>query len=185
MNKLFRKLRKFLLRENIASSGAMNLYHFSSADADDLLLDPEFFKTKRQSYSRNDYNVSSFPRVFFYVDPGEAEPLVRSSNSNMYVATVDAGEVYDLIKDPEGLLQKSKSASGQVRPDYDKVFKSLVGEDKPHPNPEYAKYFTPIRAEDAKRYSGVYYRIHGGETQVVVWFDKISAKKQQKESEEE
>jgi hypothetical protein len=185
MKGLFGKWRRFLLRENIASSGALELYHFSSTDSDTIVLDPEYFKTNRRSYSRNDYNVSSFPRVFFYVDPAEGETLVKSQNVNLYVATVDAGDVYDLLKDPENLLQKSRTATGQTRPDYDKVFKSLTGEDKPHPNPEYAKYFTPIRDEDAKTYRGVYYRIHGGDTQVVVWFDKISAEKiDQKEREE-
>ena len=185
MNKLFKRWRRFILIENIATSGNLELYHFSRNDADSINLDPDFFRTKRQSYSRNDYNISSFPRVFFYVDPSEAESIVKSSSTNMYVATVDASDIYDLMKDPEGLLQKSKTATGQVRPDYDKIFKSLTGEDKPHPNPEYAKYFTPIRDESAKRYAGVYYTIHGGDTQVVVYFDKILAKKQEKESEEE
>ena len=184
MKKILEKWKKYLLNESLKSSGAMKLYHFSSAKEDQIVLDPEYFISKRGAYSRNDYRVSAYPRVFFYVDPEEAENIVKSQHRNLFVASVDASDIYNLMEDPEGLLSKSKKASGQTRPDYTKIFKSLMLEDLPPENPEYAKYFKPIREEGAKKYRGVYYTIHGGDTQVVVWFEKVTANKQ-KESEEE
>ncbi len=180
MKELVDNWRGFIQKEGL-SSGTVSLYHFSKVDSDTLELDPEFFKTKRSHYSRNDYNVSSFPRVFFYVDPAEAENIVKSSNPNLFVTQVNSSDIYNLMEDPEDLLNKSKKAMSQVRADFTKIFKSLTLTDKPHPDPQYAKYFVPIREDGSKKYKGVYYTINGGQTQVVVWFDKIKVNKKESE----
>ena len=71
-------------------------------------------------------------------------------------------------------MQKSKKATYQTVPNYDKVFKALTGKDKPTPG--YEDMFTPIRDADSKIYKGVSYTIRGGEIPVVVWFDEIEAR---------
>ena len=181
MKRIIESWRKFALNESLPKSGKVKLYHYSRTKSDTLELDPEFFRTKRSHYSKRDYNVSTFPRVFFYVNPSESESVVTSSSANLYSVEVDSSEIYNLMEDPEGLIAKSKKASQQVSPDFTKIFKSLTLQDKPHPDPKYAQYFTPIRGDEDKRYKGVYYTIHGGDTQVVVWFDKITVNKEESE----
>jgi len=182
MDTIHNNWQKFLLKEEIEKyieAGEIELFRFSGRDMDVIPLDPEKFRSARMSYSKNDYNVSSFPRVFFYLDPSHLETVVAGSKNNLYSVKVPASDIYDLVEDPEDLLHKSKKASGMVVPNLDKVLKSLAKEDKPGLYPE---YFTPIRDEDAKRYKGVYYRINQGTKDIVVWFDNIEATRIERES---
>lgn len=181
MDTIHNNWRKFLLKEEIEKyieAGEIELFRFSGRDMDVIPLDPEKFRSERMPYSKNEYNVSSFPRVFFYLDPSHVETVVADSKKYLYSVKVPASDIYDLVEDPEDLLQKSKKASGMVVPNVDKVLKSLAKEDKPGLYPE---YFTPIRDEDAKRYRGVYYRINQGTKDIVVWFDEIEATRIERE----
>lgn len=164
--------------EDYSKAGLVKLYHYSRmAGTDKITLDPERFKTGRNSWSRNEYNRSSFPRVFFYLDKEKTERDIATGEP--FVASVSADDIYDLIQDPEDLLAKSKKASQQTVPDYGKIFKSLTGVDRPTPG--YEEYFTPIREEGSKIYKGIYYTINYGDTPVVVWFNKIEAHKEREE----
>ena len=181
MKRIYENWNKFLLKEELeryVKNGMIELFHYSRRDMDKIPLDPERFRSSRMSYSKRDYNVSSFPRVFFYLDPSHLETVVAGSKRNLYSVEVPASDIYNLVEDPEDLLHKSKKASGMVVPNLDKVLKSLAKEDKPGLYPE---YFTPIRGEDAKRYRGVYYRINQGTKDIVVWFDEIEATRVERE----
>tara|TARA_R100000234_G_scaffold118877_2_gene100353 strand:+ start:689 stop:1240 length:552 start_codon:yes stop_codon:yes gene_type:complete len=181
MKRIYREWKKYLLKEELekyVEGGMIELFRFSARDMDKIPLDPEKFRSARMSYSKNDYNVSSFPRVFFYLDPSHLETVVAGAKKNLYSVKVSASDIYDLVEDPEDLLHKSKKASGMVVPNLDKVLKSLAKEDKPGLYPE---YFTPIRDEDAQRYKGVYYRINQGTKDIVIWFDKIEATRVERE----
>jgi hypothetical protein len=169
------KWRNYTLQEGVEEyeeGGKVKLYHFSpSIVANAVTLDPQRFISSRNAWSRKESQISSFPRVFFYLDKEKTEPGI--GNGTPFVATVDVDDIYDIVKDEENLLQKSKKATFQTVPNYDKVFKALSGKDKPTPG--YESSFTPIRDEDSKIYKGVSYSIGGGKIPVVVWFEEIEA----------
>jgi hypothetical protein len=169
--------KKYLLSERLqdfAQDGMIKLYHYTRAGSESILLDPERFKTQRNSWSRREYNTSSFPRVFFYLDTEKTERDIAIGIP--LVATVSAEDIYDLHADEENLLQKSKKASGLVVADMHKVLKSLAGKD--FASKGYEEHFKPIRAPDAKIYKGVHYSINYGDTPVVAWFEEIEAKRE-------
>ena len=65
MDTIHNNWQKFLLKEEIEKyieAGEIELFRFSGRDMDVIPLDPEKFRSARMSYSKNDYNVSSFPR---------------------------------------------------------------------------------------------------------------------------
>ena len=114
MKRIYQRWKKFLLREELGKyveNGTIELFRYSSRDMDEIPLDPKRFQTDRMSYSKNDYNASSFPRVFFYLDPEHLETVVAASKRNLYSVKVPASDIYDLVEDPEDLLAKSKKAS--------------------------------------------------------------------------
>jgi len=185
MKRMFKDWRKWVLKEYIDdydSGGTVTLYHYSKLDADSIMLDPQYFLTNRSIYSRNDYQASSYPRIFFYLDTKHTETVVKGNNPYLYSVDTPISDIYNLVEDPEDLIEKSKKATGQVKADVHKILKSLAKDDYPHP--KYPEYFKPIRDEDAKRYKGVYYRIYRGTVDVVVWFNDIEATRAADESEE-
>jgi len=131
------------------TSGEVPLYHFSTADARSLILDPEYFLTKRNMYSRNDFKVSAYPRVFFYTDLDNTEEQV-SSGATLYSATVSGDQIYDILEDPEDLRSVSRGPYGLAL-NYDELFQNIVDQG----------------------YNGAYYTISGGKIGVVVWFEPI------------
>lgn len=173
MREYFDKWRQYAIsegHEEYAKNGRVKLYHYSpSMVARSVTLDPQRFVTSRRSWSRKEYQVSPFPRIFFYLDKEKTESDIGVGN--LFTTEVDSMDIYDLLKDEEGLLQKSKAATGQTTYNFSKVFKALAGKDKPTPGFEYAH--KRIRDEDAKIYKGVSYSIGGGEIPVVAWFDEI------------
>ena len=85
------------------------LYHymknprFGKEIEETIVVDPKYFtdpKT-RSHYSRQEYEVSSVPRTFWYVDIKQRERQV-SQGSTLYTAKISADKVYDLRADPEG-----------------------------------------------------------------------------------
>ena len=89
--------------------GSITLYHymrkprFGEEVEDTVVIDPKYFadpKT-RSYYSRQEYEVSSVPRTFWYVDPKQRERQI-AQGSTLYVAKISANKIYDLRSDPEG-----------------------------------------------------------------------------------
>jgi hypothetical protein len=92
-----------------SKGGNVILYHYmrkpriGEETEDTVLIDPKYFadpKT-RSSYSRNEYEVSTVPRTFWYVNPRQRERQV-AQQSILYIAKVSADKIYDLRTDPEG-----------------------------------------------------------------------------------
>jgi hypothetical protein len=127
------------------------LYHFSRAKEQEITLDPAYFLTHRQSYSRKDYQMSSYPRTFFYVDLNDAEAIV-SSSKELYYADVPADKIYDMMSDPDEIKKISAGPYGHGL-DYDKLFQNIV----------------------ESGYIGAYYTI--GDMNVVVLFEPIEVTK--------
>jgi len=185
MKGMFKDWNNFLIKEEMSEyvhNGVVTMYHYSrNVDADSIMLDPEFFKDKRNSWSRREYNTSSFPRVFFYLDTSKTERDI--ANGAPFSVDVPVSDIYNLRADEEGLLEKSKKASGQVVPDLHKVLKALAGKD--FPTRGYEEHHKPIRGEDAKIYKGVHYAINYGETPVVAWFEDIEVTREKSSEERE
>lgn len=159
-----KRWKSFLLQESIGDysiNGMVRLYHYSRAAADSVELDPKRFLTHRGHYSRNDYNASDVPRVFFYVDLDHAERFIKQG-AELFSAKVPAADIYDLTVDPLGLIEKSKPAP-YVAPDMDYVLRAL------------AQSSENILPAEASAYRGAYYKTGG--MGVVVWFEPIQVKK--------
>jgi hypothetical protein len=118
MKEYFDKWRQYVIsegHEEYAVNGVVKLYHYSpSMVARSVTLDPQRFVTSRRSWSRREYQTSTFPRIFFYLDKEKSEPGIGVGEP--FVAEVDAMDIYDLLKDEEGLLKKSAQATGQTVP---------------------------------------------------------------------
>lgn len=131
-------------------SGDITLYHYSKEGSEQLILDPKEFG--KHSFTRQERRTSSFPRVFFYLDPTDKERFFQSNAWNLYTTTVDRRELYDLRKDKKNLINKIKDNNDGVL-NYDQLFKTLK-----------------------KEYNGVYYRVKNRD--VVAYFYPISVDKQ-------
>ena len=154
ISKYFRKWRSYLIEGSLSdydTGGTTKLYHFSRADSDTISLDPNYFLSHRNSYSKREYERSQVPRTFFYVDLAHAERIVESGR-NLYSVTVPHGEIYDLKRDPEGILQASKPP-GALFIDFNKVFETIK-----------------------ENHKGVFYDT--GNFDVVAWFEPIQANKE-------
>jgi len=183
MDEVFENWNKYILKEQFKDyvhSDMVKLFHYSRVrSADSLVLDPNRFVTNRNSYSKNEYNASTFPRVFFYLDKEKTERNIASGT--LFTAEVPASDIYDIRVDVEDLLKKSKKATGQVVPDIHKVLKALAGKDKATPG--YEEHFVPIRDSSSKIYKGIHYAISHGSIPVVAWFEHIEVYKELPEGE--
>jgi len=168
MLKTIKRWKKFLFEgkgsTEHSNDGIITLYHYSRADKEKLFLDPDHFSSNRSSYSRRDYNVSAYPRVFFYVNLEEAEPLVTSGKT-LYSTTVPMSEVYDLTEDPDD-LQKRSIGRYSTAPDYDIILRALAGR---------PASVDGVQLVLDKKYNGVYYHVHN--MGVVAWFEPIAVNK--------
>jgi hypothetical protein len=153
INGFLRKWRSFLTEGNLkdyTGTGQVTLYHYSRVDADTVILDPKYFLSNRNSFSRREYEKSQVPRTFFYVDTTHAERIVSSGNA-LYTTTVPSSEIYNLKKDPEGILEASKQP-GAYFIDFNKVLNTIK-----------------------EKYKGVFYDTGGFD--VVAWFESIEVNK--------
>jgi hypothetical protein len=106
MRKLIKDFRQFLTeaqKSDYDSGGELMLYHYAPVDADQIIVDPKYFadKAKRSTFSMREYETSTVPRTFWYVDVTQRERQV-SSGRNLYQATIAASDIYDFRNDPEG-----------------------------------------------------------------------------------
>ena len=147
MKLLLENWRKYI------DGNSIRLYHYSRFDKESVVLDPQYFLSHRNPYSKRDYAVSAYPRVFFYTDPENIEQQV-SAGRNLFYVDVDSSAVYDINRDSEGLKDISKGPYGFTL-NFDELFENIVD----------------------KGYSGAYYTIENGRIGVVVWFRPIEVKK--------
>jgi hypothetical protein len=144
--------KEFLSEGELASylaDGAVSLYHYSSTDADELVLDPNYFLSHRNSFSRREYERSQVPRTFFYVNLDESETILK--HQKLYETKVAGEKIYNLYKDPEKILKASRQP-GAYFVDYNKAFNTIK-----------------------ENYEGVYYKTPGFD--VVAWFKPIKVQR--------
>ncbi len=146
MKKLLHDFKKFLADAQMSdydSGGSFTLYHYAPTDEEEIVVDPKYFadKAKRSSFSMREYETSTVPRTFWYVDLGQREMQV-SSGRNLYQASIPANRIYDFRNDPEGHKEMHRHAVyglrkgiewdemlEHIRESYDGIYYSLSGFD--------------------------------------------------------
>ena len=154
MKEIFELWNKFLKEASLSDYGEGNqvtLYHYTRADEDKLVLDPDRFLSGRNSFSKREYEKSQVPRTFFYLNTEQAEPIVKSGR-NLYTVKVNSSDIYDLKSDPEGIIEASRPP-GAFFVDYNKVFNTIKEE-----------------------YKGAYYGTPSFD--VVAWFEPVQVNKE-------
>jgi len=151
------------------------LYHFCGAlcwrtgTPDGVTLDPDNFLKKRKSYSRNEYERSQVPRIFFYLDPSSQESVVSGP---LYSAEVPSSKIYDLQEDENKYIEEIKEKRQEEK--YwagDITWPLRKGED-------WNKIYNRIK-EDG--YGGVYEKRDYGD--IVMWFETIEVTLEKQEEE--
>ena len=152
MTNIHKNFKQFLAeatRESYIDDGMIRLYHYTKPDKESIVLDPEYQKSY---YSRNEFEVATTPRTFFYVDPSQKERFFGISN--LYTTEVPASRVYNLSTDPEGFKDKIRHP----------VYGLRKGE-------EWDELMEAIREE----YGGIFYSTSNFD--VVAWFYPIEVER--------
>lgn len=119
MKNIIDKFREYLTegnKEDYVEAGEISLYHYAPVDSDKVTIDPRFFSDKatRSTFSRNEYEISTTPRTFWYVDPKQRERMVVGGRS-LYTLTLPADRIYNFKKDPEGYMAKHRHETYGLR----------------------------------------------------------------------
>tara|TARA_R110002060_G_scaffold41873_8_gene53417 strand:+ start:1952 stop:2464 length:513 start_codon:yes stop_codon:yes gene_type:complete len=106
MKKLIKDFKKFLTEAQMndySEGGTLSLYHYAPVDKEEITVDPKYFadKAKRSSFTMREYETSTVPRTFWYVDLEQRERQV-SSGRYLYQTSIPANRIYDFRNDPEG-----------------------------------------------------------------------------------
>jgi hypothetical protein len=110
MKKIMENFKTFLTeaqKSDYEAGDELVLFHYAPVDAPVIIVDPKYFadRAKRSSFTMREYQTSTVPRTFWYVDPQQRERQVASGRQ-LYQATIPAGEIYDFRNDPEGYKAK-------------------------------------------------------------------------------
>ena len=172
MKKLFENWRKVLQEQSrseinefvgLFTPGMIRLFHYTSrmgshAQGETMIIDPQKFTDPkaRAPYSRDEYQTSSYPRSFYYVDLEHTEGQVSSGSSLFYV-DVPAERIFNW-------------QSWENRKPYLKK----------HKHPVYSYYLWNNIFHNLKQdYLGIHYRLNYTENgyPIVVCFEELEATK--------
>ena len=103
-------------RGDYVLDGEIRIYHYAPVDSETIIVDPKYFadRAKRSSFTMREYETSSVPRTFWYVDPQQRERQVAQGRT-LYEARIPAGEIYDFRNDPEGYKPKHRHPIYRLR----------------------------------------------------------------------
>jgi len=154
MKLLIENFKKYISEESLgdfSDEGMVNLYHYTHRrnveGKDSIILNPKHFVTNKNSYSNSEWDTSRYPRIFFYTDYNNKEPIVDGA---LLSTSVPTNEIYDLKNDPEGYMKKHRHPTYGLR-------KQM----------EWETMMKDIHSS----YKGIYYSI--GKPNVVAWFNPI------------
>ena len=121
-----------------SKKGKIKIYHYLTWNSafqppKTIVLDPKLFG--KNSYTKNDVNASSVNRIFFYLNPEEKEKFFNKQP--LYVATIDAKDIYDLLDDPLNFKKEIKSKNNGVL-----AVGSLIVRVKNNRKPTYKGYYS-------------------------------------------
>jgi hypothetical protein len=152
-------------------NGVVKLYHFSTLSTPKVTLDPEEARKKFNSFSMREYRNAGTPRIFYYLDIGDKEHFFDKTY-NLYTTSLPLHKIYDLTKDPDGLIQKTLDNNNGII-DYDALFNNIKGRYQEKLNPKLGYRSEVVWRQRDKRYDAVYYKTG---FQVIVAFTPLTAK---------
>ena len=119
MKKIMENFKKFLTeaqKGDYVKGNEMMIFHYAPVDSETIIVDPKYFadRAKRSSFTMREYETSTVPRTFWYVDPKQRERQVAQGRK-LYEATIAAGEIYDFSNDPEGYKEKHRHPTYGLR----------------------------------------------------------------------
>jgi hypothetical protein len=119
MKKIMENFKKFLTeaqKGDYEVGGELMLFHYAPVDAEAIIVDPKYFadRAKRSSFTMREYETSTVPRTFWYVDPKQRERQVASGRK-LYQAPIPTGEIYDFRNDPQGYKEKHRHPTYGLR----------------------------------------------------------------------
>lgn len=118
---------KSLLNESLTLKGNVEIFHYTKEDhGDTFVLDPKKSVGNRSYYSNNDYNLSQFPRVFYYTDLSKTESQVTSSSKSLYSTKVPGANILMLQNAIDEYKKNKDSLKAKNKPAYD-VVHALIG----------------------------------------------------------
>lgn len=112
--------------------GMLRLFHYTSryaqhSQGETMTIDPKRFSDpkSRKSYSRDEYQQSSYPRSFYYLDLNETEGQVVGGSSLFYV-DVPAEKIFNWqnYENREPYLKKHRHPI-YARYEWDNIFREL------------------------------------------------------------
>ena len=163
VNKTTREVLYEALDDFVTPEGTVDLYHYSKVDQDKILLDPKYFLHSRNPYSKNEWGQAATPRLFFYLDPKEKEQYFASAP--LYKAAVPANKLYDLNKDKDGIVARSRETGTYPGIfNYEELLNELSG---------WKQEGREWKKATEGLYPGVYYK--NGQFSVMIYFDPIEA----------
>jgi len=135
-------------------NGVVTLYHYSSTDQPILTIDPQMFSNSstRNSYSLNDYQISSIARAFFYLDLNRVED--RMKHKTLYITSIPRAFLYDLSNDKNSYVEQVAHPEYGLRKGIE--WNQLLG-------------------LLSQKYKGIYYKL--GVIPIVVLFTPIQARR--------
>lgn len=141
------RLKELLvIEEEISLRGTITLYHFTKEDeGEKFVLDPKKSKKNRSYYSANDYNLSTFPRVFYYTDLNKIEKWI--SSPHLYSGKVNGAEILNLTKSVELYTEDSQKFKSDSKQSWE-VADALLRD---------GKNWDAMFKKAAKYFKGIYY----------------------------
>ena len=87
-------------------NGMVALYHYTYLKPNrrgNLKLTPSQASKNPNQYSRQEYRVAAFPRVFYYIDPEDVHQDAGVSTNFLYKVEMPEGNIYPMEEDPNGI----------------------------------------------------------------------------------
>jgi hypothetical protein len=142
-----------LVRPELTLNRTISLYRYSRQDrGDTITLDPKIAAKNKNYYSSRDYNASSVPRIWFYVDLKKTEASIRSPY--LYMMKADGSKILNL-KDAFEMYQRDID---DLRINYPKSYLAIKKSENSYGNIDYNKLFKNIKKEG---FEGAYYETGG------------------------
>ena len=145
------KLKK-IINSKLTLSGTIKLYHYSKNDlGSKIKLDPKVSFKNKGYHSMNDYRASSVPRVWYYVNPKDAEATIKSRY--LYKISVDGSNIFNL----ESSLQIFNNDINNFKINYPDIYNIIKKSYNEYGHLNLDKLLKYI----SKKFNGIYYETGG------------------------
>jgi hypothetical protein len=121
MKELFENFRRFIEESSVKEM--TTIFHFTDSDKPELVLDPLEAQRNANPHSKNEWNTSMVPRVFFYIDLDDQESFFNSST--LYSTEIPTEDIYFLASDEKELIKQSMNEYNRI--DFDELLRLASG----------------------------------------------------------